>query len=166
MPPVRTFVGLGSNLGDRFGFLAAASDELARLGQLTARSPVYETAPVGPPQPDYLNAVVELQVDLAPEALLESLLRIERGLGRLRRERWGPRTIDLDLLAMDGVRLSHSTLTLPHPEISRRAFVLRPWLEIAPDYRVPGAGTVSEMWDALPAEARASVRVAERSRPD
>lgn len=149
------YIGLGSNLGDRLQLLRSAVD---RLGAVTARSAIFETAPVGPPQPDYLNAVVALQTDLPPEQLLARLLEIEAALGRVRRDRWGPRLIDLDLLAVDGLTLATPTITLPHPEIAHRAFVLRPWLDIAPDLALPGLGPLRALWDALPEADRQAVR--------
>jgi 2-amino-4-hydroxy-6-hydroxymethyldihydropteridine diphosphokinase len=152
------FVGLGSNIGDRLLMLQEAERRLVALGTVEKRSSVYETAPVGPPQPDYLNAVVALRTSSSPLDLLEGLLRVERSLGRERRERWGPRTIDLDLLAMEGVTLDLPTLTLPHPEIRHRAFVLSPWRELAPDFEVPGQGTVRSLWESLPESERLQVR--------
>jgi len=155
---VRAFIGLGSNLGDRLGFLRSAAQRLATLGTLDGRSAVYETAPLGPPQPDYLNAVVSLSTRLDPEQVLAELLKIECNLGRVRRERWGPRTIDLDVLAIDGFQRAWPTLTLPHPEIARRAFVLRPWLDLDRAFIVPGVGSVQALWEALPQPDREAVR--------
>lgn len=153
-----SFIGLGSNVGDRLTILREAATRLEPLGTGVARSSVYETAPLGPPQPDYLNAVVSLRTTLEPLALLEALLAVERSLGRERRERWGPRTIDLDLLAMEDLAVHVPGLTVPHPEIRHRAFVLRPWLEVAATFAIPGQGTVQALWDALPAGERQSVR--------
>jgi 2-amino-4-hydroxy-6-hydroxymethyldihydropteridine diphosphokinase len=97
---VRAYVGLGSNLGDRAAYLLLGLSALSRLPKthLLRLSPVYETDPVGPPQPPYLNMVAELETELSPKGLLAEMLRIEKALGRERRERWGPRTLDLDLL--------------------------------------------------------------------
>jgi len=130
------YVALGSNLGDRAGYLLLALAELSRLPKtrLLRLSPVYETDPVGPPgQGPYLNAVVELESGLAPEALLHALLAIEARAGRKREVRWGPRTLDLDLLFFGAKVLDLPGLKLPHPELHRRPFVLRPLADLAPD---------------------------------
>jgi 2-amino-4-hydroxy-6-hydroxymethyldihydropteridine diphosphokinase len=143
--PARTaetaYLALGSNLGDRAGALAAAVAALRALPgtEVLAESSVYETAPVGPvPQPDYLNAAVSIRTGLGPRELLDRCLAIERDLGRVRAERWGPRTIDIDLLAYGGLRMSEPDLILPHPRIAERAFVLLPLSEIAPGLVVGG----------------------------
>jgi 2-amino-4-hydroxy-6-hydroxymethyldihydropteridine diphosphokinase len=157
-PLARCFVGLGSNVGDRRRFLAAAAERLEQTGKGGRRSGIYETVPLGPPQADFLNAVFSFETDLGARALLETMLAIERDLGRVRREKWGPRTIDLDLLAVNGLVIDEPGLEVPHPEIRRRAFVLRPWLDLDPGFVVPGASSVQSLWDALPASERASVR--------
>ena len=158
--PVRTAaIALGANLGDRLASLQSAATRLGTLGRELGRSPVYESAPVGPPQPDYLNAVLLLETSAEAETLLQGLLSVEAQMGRIRRERWGPRTIDLDLLALGDLRLETPLLTLPHPEIARRAFVLRPWLDVSPDGRVPGGPPLAELWTALPEADRHSLRV-------
>src|SRR5690349_1258159 len=107
-------IGLGANLGDRLRTLRSALTGLAALGQLQRVSALYETAAVGPPQPDYLNAAVLLDSALEPIAMLQGLLAVERAHGRERRERWGPRTLDLDLLFSPGLELTEPSLTLPH----------------------------------------------------
>jgi 2-amino-4-hydroxy-6-hydroxymethyldihydropteridine diphosphokinase len=143
---VTAYIGLGSNLGDRRAMIAGA------LGRLRPRrvSSVIETDPVGKTdQPRFLNAVAELSTDLPPAALLEQLLGIERDLGRVRTERWGPRSIDLDLLLHGGEQVSTPSLTVPHPELHRRRFVLEGLAELAPALVVPGLGrTVQELLDA------------------
>jgi 2-amino-4-hydroxy-6-hydroxymethyldihydropteridine diphosphokinase len=131
-------VGLGANLGDARATLRSAVAALARLGQVRAVSHLYETDPVGPPQPRYLNAAAALETTLRPQELLGELLRIEREHGRERRVRWGARTLDLDLLYCPGLSLSEPGLTLPHPELTRRAFALVPLLEVAAEAREPG----------------------------
>ncbi|HSQ65837.1 MAG TPA: 2-amino-4-hydroxy-6-hydroxymethyldihydropteridine diphosphokinase [Polyangiaceae bacterium] len=136
----RAAIGLGANLGDRHASLRAATRSLAGLGAVVATSRVYETAPVGPPQPDYLNAVVLLETERSPEELLDGLLAIERSMGRVRAEKWGPRVIDLDLLWMDGVVVVTERLTVPHPHLRARAFALAPMLEVVPDARDPVTG--------------------------
>jgi 2-amino-4-hydroxy-6-hydroxymethyldihydropteridine diphosphokinase len=136
----RYVIGLGANLGNRLQTLESALAALQRLGAVQGVSAVYETAPVGPPQPDYLNAAVLLESTLGPAALLQELLAIERAHGRERQERWGPRTLDLDLLHAGDLTLSVPGLTLPHPELTRRAFALMPLLDVAPDARDPLSG--------------------------
>jgi 2-amino-4-hydroxy-6-hydroxymethyldihydropteridine diphosphokinase len=134
-------VGLGANLGERVATLKSAVLALQAHGDVQAISHLYETTAVGPPQPDYLNAAVLLESRLAPGQLLLELLAIERSHGRERRERWGPRTLDLDLLYSPALLLNEPDLTLPHPELTRRAFALTPLLDVAPSARDPHSGT-------------------------
>jgi len=134
-------IGFGSNLGDRRQTIRLAADEVARLGSQRSRSALYETAPLGPPQPAYLNGALRLTTSLEPVALLSALLAIERGLGRIRRERWGPRTIDLDILWFQDREFASPELTVPHPGLRDRAFALRPLLDVAPDATDPRDGT-------------------------
>lgn len=132
------YIGLGSNLGDRLGSLQAAVRALAARGvEPLAVSSVYESDAVGPPQPEYLNAVVSVTTTLAPAALLAVLKEVESELGRHHAERWGPREIDLDLLLYGDEMLEEEGLTVPHPEMTKRSFVLLPLLEIAPDLDLP-----------------------------
>jgi 2-amino-4-hydroxy-6-hydroxymethyldihydropteridine diphosphokinase len=140
--PLDIVVGLGSNLGDRLAHLRAAVSSIERGFEVRACSSVYETAPVGPPQPDYLNAAVRLWVMSTPETVLEALLAIERADGRVRTadNRWGARTIDLDILWIAGLALSSPTLTVPHPRLTERAFALLPLLDVAPDAVDPRTG--------------------------
>jgi 2-amino-4-hydroxy-6-hydroxymethyldihydropteridine diphosphokinase len=133
-------VGLGSNLGDRRAMLDRAMRELARIARVEAASHVYETAPVGPPQGRFFNAAALIAFAGTPEELLDALLAIERRLGRVRGERWGPRTIDLDVLWIDGVAVASERLTVPHPRLHERAFALAPLLEVRPDARDPATG--------------------------
>jgi 2-amino-4-hydroxy-6-hydroxymethyldihydropteridine diphosphokinase len=138
---VRVVVGLGANLGDRLATMRAAVRELGRVATVAATSRVYETAPVGPAQPSFLNAAVLLSSwEGAPADWLRELLAIETRLGRVRAERWGPRTIDLDLLWAEGVAVEGPQLTVPHPRLRERAFALIPLLEVAPAARDPGTG--------------------------
>ncbi len=132
-------IGLGSNLGDRLANLRAACEAIERLPAVSRsrRSPVYETAPVGPPQPHYLNAALRVECTCTPVALLDALLAIERGMGRERRERWGPRTIDLDVLWWEGVAIDDGPVILPHPRLRERAFALVPLCDVAPDATDP-----------------------------
>jgi 2-amino-4-hydroxy-6-hydroxymethyldihydropteridine diphosphokinase len=137
---MRAYLGLGSNLGDRAGNLQAAVDVLdAETGvKVVASSSVWETDPVGgPSQPDYLNAVIGVETDLAPHDLLSACQRTETALGRVRDVRWGPRTIDIDILLLDELVIDDADLTVPHPRMSERAFVLLPLLELTPDAMLP-----------------------------
>ena len=136
---MRAYVGLGSNLGDRAAYLLLGLSALSRLPEtrLLRLSPVYETDPVGPPQPPYLNMVAELETELSPKGLLAEMLRIEKALGRERRERWGPRTLDLDLLLYGDLVLEEAGLSVPHPRLHERAFVLVPLLDLLPEGRHP-----------------------------
>ena len=129
------FLGLGSNLGDRLENLRRAVELLGR-GDIQVRrtSRVYETDPVGgPPQPPYLNAVAEVETSLTPRGLLEACLSVEDALGRVRRERWGPRTVDIDVLTYDEETVKEPGLEIPHPRMHERAFVLVPFLELTRD---------------------------------
>lgn len=137
-------VGLGSNLGDRRATLESAIERLAELGEIRARSLLYETDPVGPPQPDFLNAAVRLQTALTPVELLRALLGIERDFGRERREKWGPRTLDLDLLWIRDQVVDTPELVVPHPRLLERAFALVPLLDVAPEAADPRTGTQYE----------------------
>lgn len=143
----RIYLGLGSNLGDRLANLSRAVEELAGRGVRVVRSSrVYETDPVGgPPQPQYLNAVVEVATDLEPEELLRVCLEVESELGRTRGERWGPRTIDIDLLAYGDREIAEPDLTLPHPRMHEREFVLVPLLELDADPPLPGGRRASDL---------------------
>jgi len=130
----RVLLGLGSNLGFRHGNIARGIRMLRRLGALRRVSAIRETEPVGPQdQPPYLNAVAELCTDLSPVELLRRTKEIERRVGRTPTYRWGPRMLDIDILTYDDVRLSGPRLTIPHPRMAERAFVMEPLREIAPD---------------------------------
>lgn len=135
----RSAIALGSNLGDSRTILENALKTLAQTPgiSLQARSSWYQTAPIGPPQPDYLNACAVLNVHLTPKELLETLLKIEAQFGRVRQERNGPRTLDLDLLLFDDLILNTPHLQIPHPRMKERAFVLVPLAEIAPSWVEP-----------------------------
>lgn len=137
---VRAFLGLGSNLGDRLANLQEAIDRLGSVDgiHLVRASRVYETAPVGPPQPDYLNAVVEAETTMGPGELLEACLGVEAAMGRVRGARWGPRAIDIDVLTYGREEIDQPGLTVPHPRMHERAFVLAPLLELEPNPVLPG----------------------------
>ena len=148
----RAVLALGANLGDPAAALQSAVDALAGAGRVLAVSGVYRTAPVGgPPQPDYLNAVVLLDTAFAPGELLDFAHSVEAAAGRERLERWGPRTLDVDVLAYDDVVRSDPLLTLPHPRAHERGFVLAPWAEVAPDATIPGHGRVVDLLDTVDA---------------
>lgn len=135
-------IALGSNLGDSCTILENALTTLDKTSgiKLLLRSHWYQTSPVGPPQPDYLNGCAILQVQLSPQKLLTTLLEIEQQYGRVRLEKWGPRTLDLDLLFYSNLILKTPTLELPHPRFRERAFVLVPLSEIAPNWLDPVTG--------------------------
>ncbi len=137
------FIGLGSNLDDPQDQILRALQALDGLPQtkILARSSLYRSAPVGYlEQPDFINAVAKLETALSPRALLDALLGLERACGRTREFRNAPRTLDLDVLLYDGLRFHEHGLTIPHPQMHLRAFVLRPLLEIEPDCMIPGIG--------------------------
>ena len=156
------WVGLGANLGRPEQTLAQALIALQALPhtRLVAVSPGYWTEPWGvPDQPEFLNAVACLNTELEPVELLRALLAIEAGLGRKRNgERWGPRELDLDLLLVDDQEIEESELSLPHPRLHERAFVLVPLADLAPDLEIPGHGSVSELIEALPEEELDGIR--------
>lgn len=141
---VRAWVGLGANLGDARATLAAALDALARIDatRLLRCSSIYRSAPIDSNGPDYLNAVAELETTLAPHELLARLQAIERAHGRERPYRNAPRTLDLDLLLYGDAVIDTPTLTVPHPRLHERAFVLHPLAELAPGLVLPGRGCV------------------------
>jgi 2-amino-4-hydroxy-6-hydroxymethyldihydropteridine diphosphokinase len=160
---VTAYVALGANLGDPLATLRTAVRELAALGRVTAASAVYRTAPIGPvAQPDYLNAVVALDTELSPEEVLRGLLAIEARHGRVRAARWGPRTLDLDLIAQGDERRDRPGLVLPHRRAHLREFVLRPLADVAPDLVLAGR-PVRELLAALPPQG--VTRLADRLEP-
>lgn len=130
-------IGLGSNLGDRRGYLTLAAARIRGLGEIARASAIYETDPVGAPQPQFLNAALRLETTLSPAELLAALLGVEGSLGRVRRERWGPRVIDLDILWCRGVVVTTEALVVPHPELRARPFALVPLLDVAPEASDP-----------------------------
>ncbi|HUW15493.1 MAG TPA: 2-amino-4-hydroxy-6-hydroxymethyldihydropteridine diphosphokinase [Actinomycetes bacterium] len=144
----RAALSVGSNLGDRLAHLQAAVDALIRAPgvDVLAVSSVVETDPVGgPEQPDFLNAVVVVETSLAAEDLLTVTQSIEAAADRVRSEHWGPRTLDVDVLAVGSVTVFGERLTLPHPLAAERAFVLVPWAEVDPDFEVVGRGRVADL---------------------
>lgn len=150
------WIGLGSNLDDPVAQVSRALDALAGIEQtyLLQASSLYASPPMGPPdQPEYVNAVAGLLTTLTPDALLDALQAIEQAHGRVRTgERWGPRTLDLDLLLYDDLQLETGRLTLPHPGLHERAFVLHPLAEVAPELVIPGRGPLRALLRDCPAD--------------
>ncbi len=145
---VRAFIGLGGNLGDPVAELRRALAAIESLPEtrLQACSTFYRSAPWGPiAQPDFINAVAEIVTALPPDALMQGLLAIEQAAGRERRERWGPRVLDLDLLLYGDLQLDTEQLQVPHPRLPQRPFVLVPLAELAPDLHVPGHGALRDL---------------------
>ena len=159
-PGTTAYIGLGSNVGDRLGHLRHALELLAAKGiEVTAVSSVYETDPVGPPQADYLNAAAEVSTDLPPADLVRTLKVTEMEAGRTQRERWGPREIDLDLLlygdeTVDEADADGNRVTVPHPELTHRAFVLVPLIEIAPRLDLPSGEPLTAFCERNPSGVR------------
>lgn len=143
----KAYLGLGSNLGDRLENLRRAVQLLDGAGVGTLRSSrIYETEPVGgPPQPDYLNAVIEVDAPGSARELLETCLSVEEELGRVREERWGPRVVDVDVLTFGTEEHHQPDLEIPHPRMHERAFVLLPLLELDADPGLPGGRRASEL---------------------
>jgi 2-amino-4-hydroxy-6-hydroxymethyldihydropteridine diphosphokinase len=147
-PVSRAFIALGSNLDDPASQISRAFQELAELpsSRVLRRSSLYRSAPVGwLDQPEFINAVAEIETALAPRELLAALLEIERSHGRIREYANSPRTLDLDVLMYDDVKCGEPDLVLPHPRMHQRAFVLQPLLEIAPDCHIDGYGSVAQL---------------------
>ena len=144
--PVRVSIGLGSNLGDRARHIADAVTELAQLGKPVAVSSLYESAPIGgPDQGPYINAVVVIETDHGVREVLDVCMAIEKRHGRERRERWGPRTLDLDILLYGDRSIDEPGLTVPHPHLGERRFVLAPLLEAEPEATLPDGTTVDSL---------------------
>lgn len=149
MKPARAYIGLGSNLHDPVHQVRQAFEALGGIlsSCCVARSPLYRSAPAGgpPDQPDYINAVAALDTGLTPGQLLAVLRAMELAQGRVRTVRWGPRILDLDLLLYDELVIDDPRLTLPHPRLHERAFVLYPLYDIAPSLTIPGKGSLREL---------------------
>jgi 2-amino-4-hydroxy-6-hydroxymethyldihydropteridine diphosphokinase len=139
---LRAIIGLGANLGPRLATMRAATKELGRATRIERTSHVYASPALGgpPDQPDFLNAAALVSFEGEPDQLMATLIEIETRLGRVRRERWGPRTIDLDLLWIDGIAIDSPALVVPHPSLRERDFALAPMLELVPDARDPRTG--------------------------
>lgn len=166
----RTWIGLGSNLGPSADTLSRAIRALGALTdtRVVACSPVYQTRPWGvTEQPDFLNAVAELETALSAPTLLERLLCIESHLGRRRDgRRWGPRVLDLDVLVFGSEVIQTEGLQVPHPRLADRLFVLVPLNDLAPGLNVPGCGVVKHLLSSLPSEERAGIRPLTRLTPE
>ncbi|MFC8870274.1 2-amino-4-hydroxy-6-hydroxymethyldihydropteridine diphosphokinase [Streptomyces sp. NPDC057148] len=155
--PKRAVVALGANLGNRLETLQGAIDALEDTPGVRVKgvSPVYETEPWGvdpDSQPSYFNAVVILKTTLPPSSLLERAHAVEEAFHRVRDERWGPRTLDVDIVAYADVVSDDPQLTLPHPRAHERAFVLAPWHDVDPQAQLPGHGAVADLLDAVTRE--------------
>ena len=147
---MKVVIALGSNIGDSAALLESAVERLNGIIKVTHLSTFIETEPVGgPEQPNYLNAVLVGESDLDPLVLLREMQAIETELGRTREVRWGPRTLDLDLIVAGDGLLNTPELELPHPRAHERTFVLEPWLEIDPDAHIPGKGRVGSLLSEL-----------------
>lgn len=160
----RAAIGLGSNLGDRATHIAEAIGSIAEAGSLVRVSSLYETAPIGGPKQDaYLNAVLVIDTELPVRKLLEVCLDIERQHGRERRERWGPRPLDLDILVYGQHSVIEADLTVPHPRMTKRRFVLEPLLEVWPDVSLPDGTALAGF---MPSVADQRVRRLQTLTPD
>ncbi|WP_329412335.1 2-amino-4-hydroxy-6-hydroxymethyldihydropteridine diphosphokinase [Streptomyces sp. NBC_00704] len=169
--PKRAVISLGSNLGNRLETLQGAIDALEDTPgvRIKAVSPVYETEPWGVEpgsQPSYFNAVVLLKTTLPPSSLLERAHAVEEAFHRVRDERWGARTLDVDIVAYADVVDDDPHLTLPHPRAHQRAFVLAPWHDVEPEARLPGRGAVADLLGALPREGVEARKDLELHLPD
>lgn len=165
---VRAFIALGSNLGDPVVQVTRALDALAVLpeSRLMEVAPFYQNVALGPdPQPEFINCVAEIDTTLTPHALLDAIQSTEASMGRVRNDiRWSPRLIDLDLLIYGDLELQDDRLTLPHPEICARRFVLQPLNDIAPDLIIPGHGPVGRVLSKAPAHEMRRISAAEYAR--
>ena len=149
---MRAVLSLGSNLGDSAEILSSAAEALNEVSEVIALSSFYQTRPVGgPPQPDFINAVIIIETNLEPEELLLVAQAIEGAHGRERNEntvKWGPRFLDIDLIKCDEMLINTPDLTIPHPRAHEREFVLRPWNEIDPAATLPGFGAISRLLES------------------
>jgi len=169
MPSVTAYIGLGSNLDDPKHHIRGAMEALARLPNTTLIRPssLYRSAPMGPQdQPEYVNAVAALQTSLSPWELMAALQAIERQHGRVRGAvKWGPRTLDLDLLLYGDMKIHETALTVPHPGLPERPFVLYPLAEIAPGLEIPGKGSLEALLQSCPLHGLARLDGGEISGP-
>ncbi len=150
---MRVYIGLGSNLEDPKAQILTAIEDIRAIAQtgLVETSSLYRSPPMGPQdQPDYINAVIGVETELSPHALLDALQQIEQKHGRIRKRHWGERTLDLDILLFADKVINDTRLTVPHPGIADRAFVVYPLAEIAPDLQIPGLGSLAEIQARCP----------------
>lgn len=157
----QAFIALGSNLEDSILHIRQAFDELANLPttRLLVYSSLYRSAPIGRlDQPDFINAVAHIKTALSPHALLNALLTIEQRHGRIRESLNAPRTLDLDILIYDDLQCQENNLTLPHPRMHQRAFVLQPLMEISPDCQIPGRGSIIQLLAACSSQRLEQVK--------
>ena len=149
---MRAVLSLGSNLGNSAEILSSAAEALNEVSEVIALSSFYQTRPVGgPPQPDFINAIIIIETNLEPEELLLVAKAIEGAHGRERNEntvKWGPRFLDIDLIKCDEMLINSPDLTIPHPRAHEREFVLRPWNEIDPAATLPGFGAISPLLES------------------
>jgi 2-amino-4-hydroxy-6-hydroxymethyldihydropteridine diphosphokinase len=149
---MRAVLSLGSNLGNSAEILSSAAEALNEVSEVIALSSFYQTRPVGgPPQPDFINAIIIIETNLEPEELLLVAQAIEGAHGRERNEntvKWGPRFLDIDLIKCDEMLINSPDLTIPHPRAHEREFVLRPWNEIDPAATLPGFGVISQLLES------------------
>ena len=149
---MRAVLSLGSNLGNSAEILSSAAEALNEVSEVIALSSFYQTRPVGgPPQPDFINAIIIIETNLEPEELLLVAQAIEGAHGRERNEnsvKWGPRFLDIDLIKCDEMLINYPDLTIPHPRAHEREFVLRPWNEIDPAATLPGFGVISQLLES------------------
>jgi 2-amino-4-hydroxy-6-hydroxymethyldihydropteridine diphosphokinase len=149
---MRAVLSLGSNLGNSAEILSSAAEALNEVSEVIALSSFYQTRPVGgPPQPDFMNAIIIIETNLEPEELLLVAQAIEGAHGRERNEntvKWGPRFLDIDLIKCDEMLINSPDLTIPHPRAHEREFVLRPWNEIDPAATLPGFGVISQLLES------------------
>jgi 2-amino-4-hydroxy-6-hydroxymethyldihydropteridine diphosphokinase len=151
----RAFIGLGSNVGDRLANLVAGLEALAEQGISVAKvSSVYETEPIGPPQDDFLNAAAAIETELKPNELVGVLKSVEQEIGREAGPRWGPRVLDLDLLLYGDQTVDEPDLKVPHAELTNRAFVLVPLLDVDPDLELPSGEPLSAFCEKDPPGVR------------
>lgn len=153
--PTRVYIGMGSNLGDSLGHVASAIKELSALENSTLRSvsQLYRSKPIGPQdQPDYINGVAQLDTHLEPHTLLDCLQQIEHAHQRVRSERWGPRTLDLDILLYGDENIQSTRLMVPHPYMKERPFVLLPLHDLNPELQLPDGTSVADLVQGISAE--------------
>ena len=162
---VAAYIGLGSNLDDPLDQIQRAFDELDSLAgtRLLKRSSLYQSRAIGPEQPDYINAVAQLETDLAPLELLDALQAIEQTHRRVRLQHWGPRTLDLDLLLYDNKTIQHPRLTVPHTYLTQRGFVLYPLADIDPNLHLPNGQSLQVLLQQCPFEGL--IRLPENRQP-